>query len=45
MEVGLLMTLIICGTILLVVILGLLFTAWVITKGLQVAKENKESKR
>ena len=42
MEVGLLMTLIICGTILLVVVLGLGFAAWVINKGLQVAKENKE---
>lgn len=42
MEVGLIMTLIICGTILLIVILGLLFAAWIINKGLQVAKENKE---
>ena len=41
MEVGLLITLIICGTILLIVILGLLFAAWVINKGIQVAKENR----
>ena len=41
METGLLMTLIICGTILLVVVLGLSFAAWVINKGIQVAKDNK----
>ncbi|MFC1560070.1 hypothetical protein ACFL4F_03075 [Candidatus Margulisiibacteriota bacterium] len=41
MEPGIIMTLMICGTILLVVIIGLLFTAWVITKGIQVSRENK----
>lgn len=41
METGLLMTLMICGTIILVVLMGLLFAAWVITKGIQVAKDNK----
>jgi hypothetical protein len=35
------MTLIICGTILAVVLIGILFTMWIITKGIQVAKDNK----
>ena len=42
MEPGILIALIVCGTILLVVIMGLLFTVWVITKGIQVAKENRK---
>ena len=42
METGLVMTLVICGTILAVVLLGLAFAAWVINKGIQVAKDNKE---
>ena len=41
METGVVMTLIICGTILAVVLIGILFTMWVITKGIQVAKSNK----
>ena len=44
METGIIMTLIICGTILAVVIIGILFTMWIITKGLQVAKEDRERK-
>jgi hypothetical protein len=41
MEPGIIMTLIICGTIIAVVAMGLIFTIWVITKGIQVAKDNK----
>ena len=41
MEPGIVMTLIICVTIVAVVAMGLIFTVWVITKGIQVAKENK----
>ena len=41
MEPGIIMTLIICGTILAVVIIGILFSMWIITKGIQVAKDNK----
>jgi hypothetical protein len=41
MEPGIIMTLIICGTILGVVIIGILFSMWIITKGIQVAKDNK----
>ena len=42
MEPGIVMTLIICGTIIAVVAMGLVFTVWVITKGLQVAKDNRK---
>lgn len=42
MEPGIVMTLIICGTIVAVVAMGLIFTIWVINKGVQVAKDNKE---
>jgi hypothetical protein len=42
MEPGIIMTLIICGTILAVAMIGILFAMWVITKGLQVARENKK---
>ena len=42
MEPGIVMTLIICGTIVAVVAMGLAFTMWIITKGLQVAKDNKK---
>ena len=41
METGIIMTLIICGTIISVVLIGILFTMWIITKGIQVAKDNK----
>lgn len=41
METGIIITLIICGTIIAVVAMGLMFTMWLITKGLQVAKENR----
>jgi hypothetical protein len=41
LETGVVMTLIICGTILAVVLIGILFTMWIITKGIQVAKDNK----
>jgi hypothetical protein len=44
METGIVITLIICGTILGVVSMGLIFTVWVITVGLKVAKENKAKK-
>jgi hypothetical protein len=42
METGVIITLIICGTILGVVAMGLAFTIWIITVGLRVAKENKK---
>ena len=42
METGIVITLIICGTIIAVVAMGLMFTVWLITKGLQVAKENRD---
>ena len=42
METGIIITLIICGTIVVVVGMGLLFTIWVITKGIQVAKDNRK---
>ena len=41
METGIIMTLIICGTIISVVLIGIFFTMWIITKGIQVAKDNK----
>jgi hypothetical protein len=41
METGIVITLIICGTIVAVVIIGILFAMWIITKGIQVAKDNK----
>lgn len=42
METGIIMTLIICGTIVAVVAMGLVFTVWVINKGIQVSKDNKK---
>ncbi len=42
METGIIMTLIICGTIVAVVAMGLGFTVWVINKGIQVAKDNRK---
>lgn len=42
METGIIMTLIICGTIIAVVAMALAFTIWVITKGIQVAHEDKK---
>jgi len=41
LEPGIIITLIICGTIVAVVLIGIFFTMWVITKGIQVAKDNK----
>lgn len=41
METGIIMTLIICGTILGVVLIGIFFAMWIITKGIQVSRENK----
>ena len=41
METGIVMTLIVCGTIIAVVLIGIFFTMWLITKGIQVAKDNK----
>ncbi|MDD4179635.1 MAG: hypothetical protein PHH14_06285 [Candidatus Margulisbacteria bacterium] len=38
MNTAILITLIICGTIVLVTILGLLFTMWVITKGITMSE-------
>jgi hypothetical protein len=42
METGIVMTLIICGTIVAVVAMGLAFTVWVIRTGIQVSKDNKK---
>jgi len=42
LEPGIVMTLIICGTIIAVVAMGLLFTVWIITKGIQVAKDSRK---
>jgi hypothetical protein len=41
MHIAIIMTLIICGTVLLLALMGLLFAAWVIQKGAEFAKENK----
>ncbi len=41
METGIVITLIICGTIFAVVGMGLLFTMWIIYVGIRVSKENK----
>lgn len=38
MNTGILITLIICGTIVLVTVLGLLFAMWVITKGIAMTE-------
>jgi|WetSurMetagenome_2_1015567.scaffolds.fasta_scaffold1670399_1 hypothetical protein len=45
MEPGIVMTLIICGTIVAVVAMGLLFTMWIIRTGLRVSKEKDMRKR
>lgn len=41
METGVVITLIICGTIVTVVALGLLFTMWILTMGVKVARESR----
>ena len=41
MEPGVVMTLIICVTIISVVAMGLTFTVWVINKGVKVSKDSK----
>jgi hypothetical protein len=41
METPILITLIICGTILLITILALLFAMWVINKGIAMSEKNK----
>lgn len=38
MNTGITITLIICGTIILVTIIALLFTMWVITKGIAMSE-------
>ncbi len=38
MNTAILMTLIICGTIIFVTILGLLFAMWIITKGIAMSE-------
>jgi len=42
MEPGIVITLIICGTIVAVVAMGLYFSAWIIALGVKVAKDNKK---
>lgn len=39
METGIIITTIICGTIVTVVLIGILFTMWVINKGIEVSKK------
>ncbi len=41
METGIIMTSIICGTILAVALIGILFSMWVINKGIEVSKGKK----
>jgi hypothetical protein len=43
MEPGVLITLMICGTILLVTIIGIGFAMWVISKGIDIAAKNKQA--
>jgi len=42
MSTPIIVTLIICGTVLLAVIAGLLFAMWVINKGVAVSQMNKK---
>jgi hypothetical protein len=41
MNTAVLITLIICGTILIATLIGILFTMWVINKGAEFAREKK----
>jgi hypothetical protein len=41
MHLAITMTLIICGTVVILALMGLLFAAWVILKGAEFARENK----
>lgn len=43
MPTSVLITLIICGTIIMIAILGLLFAAWVIRRGMEISREEKKS--
>jgi hypothetical protein len=38
LDTGILITLIICGTIIFVTVIGLLFAMWVITKGIAMSE-------
>lgn len=42
METGILITLIICGTILAITVIALLFAMWVINKGVEYDRESKK---
>ncbi len=44
MNIAITMTLIICGTIILVTIMGLLFAMWVINKGIAMSEKNNRPK-
>jgi hypothetical protein len=39
LDTGILITLIICGTIVFITIIGLLFAMWVITKGIAMSEK------
>ena len=42
MHLAITITLIICGTLIILALMGLLFAAWVITKGAEYAKGEKK---
>jgi hypothetical protein len=41
MHLAIILTLIICGTLIILALIGVLFAAWVIQKGADFAKEKK----
>ncbi|MFA6432050.1 MAG: hypothetical protein WCV91_06715 [Candidatus Margulisiibacteriota bacterium] len=41
MDTPIVITLIICGTIVLITVIALLFTAWVIRKGIAMSEKNR----
>ncbi|MFA4858782.1 MAG: hypothetical protein WC901_03410 [Candidatus Margulisiibacteriota bacterium] len=42
MHIAITMTLIICGTVIILALMGLLFAAWVIQKGAEYARNDKK---
>ena len=43
MNIAITMTLIICGTLIIITLIGILFAAWVIQKGAEFAKEKDQN--
>jgi len=41
MSIAIQMTLIICGTVLLIAIMGFLFAMWIVTKGVDIAEKKR----